>query len=254
MGKGHKKPPKGERLDATLVRLGLADSKARAQAFILAGKVKVAGETVRVAGAAVKRGAAVTVDSEPAWASRGAGKLLGALQAFDWLADCMDGADCLDIGASTGGFTDVLLRHGAARVVALDVGYGLLHWRLQSDERVHVMDRTNIRHVTPNDLPFQPQLATCDASFISVRRFLPTVRTLLPVGGVFVVLVKPQFELLKSDVPAGGVVRDEALRQSTLKAVQDAAPMAGFAVAGAVDSPVTGPKGNREFLLALRAS
>ena len=163
----------------------------------------------------------------------------------------MRGARCLDIGASTGGFTDVLLRHGAQAVVALDVGYGQLHWRLQSDPRVMIMDRTNIRHVQPQDLPWAPAVATCDASFISVRLFLPVVYGLLRPGGVFVVLVKPQFEVGRGRVGKGGVVRDEAVRQSALDEVRQAAVGLGFGVLGAVDSPVVGPKGNREFLLAL---
>ena len=157
----------------------------------------------------------------------------------------------LDIGASTGGFTDVALHCGAARVVAVDVGYGQLHWRLQSDPRVVVMDRTNIRTLSPGALPAPPTVAVCDASFISVRLFLDVVLRELAPGGVFVVLVKPQFEVGRDAVGKGGVVRDEGERQRALAEVRAESLRVGFCDRGACDSPVAGPKGNVEFLLVL---
>jgi len=240
-----------QRLDVLLVERGLAESRARAQALILAGRVVVDERRRDKPGEAVPQDAQVKVKGGSDWASRGAGKLLGALEAWPWLRERVRGARCLDIGASTGGFTDVLLRHGAQAVVALDVGYGQLHWRLQQDPRVTVMDRTNVRHVRPEDLPWAPDVITCDASFISVRLFLAVVYALMRPGGVFVVLVKPQFEVGRERVGKGGVVRDEAVRQSALNDVREAALALGFEALGAVDSPVVGPKGNREFLLAL---
>jgi len=239
------------RLDQRLVELGLAESRARAQALVLAGQVRVDGERAHKAGQAVAPEALVEVERDDGWASRAAGKLLGALSAFPWLAERIAGADCLDIGASTGGFTDVLLRHGAARVVALDVGYGQLHERLRADARVIVMDRTNIRTLPAGALPFTPAVATCDASFISLRLFMDVVFRELAPGGVYVALVKPQFEVGKELVGKGGVVRDEALRQGALASVSAAARAAGFDIAGAVDAPVHGPAGNREILLVV---
>lgn len=217
----------------------------------MAGKVHVDGRKRTKPGERIKADAEITVASDDGWASRGAYKLLGAIEAFPWLGDRMQGAHCLDIGASTGGFTDVLLRHGAAGVVAVDVGYGQLVWRLQSDERVVVMDRTNIRYVEAAKLPWAPDLVTCDASFISVTRFLDVVFGLMAPGGVFVVLVKPQFEVGRDRVGKGGVVRDDVLRLSALSDVQNAAEAAGFKTLGSEDSPLAGPKGNREILLVL---
>ncbi|MCA9515268.1 MAG: TlyA family RNA methyltransferase [Myxococcales bacterium] len=243
--------PARPRLDALLVDRGLVESEAHAQGLILAGKVFVRGQRVDKAGTRVADDAPVEVREDHGWASRGAFKLLGALEAFPWLAERVRGADCLDVGASTGGFTDVLLRHGAARVIALDVGYGILHWRLRSDARVVVMDRTNIRTLEPGALPFAPSVATCDASFISVRSFLDVVFRELAPGGVFVVLVKPQFELGREEVPDGGVVSDEAARVRALEDVAASAVVAGFTVRGHAESPLSGPRGNREWLLAL---
>lgn len=240
------------RLDALLVERGLAPSIERARALILAGRVIVGEHRHDKPGERFPADAQPTVKGdEDAYASRGAHKLLGAIEAFDWLAARIAGADCLDIGASTGGFTDVLLRHGAKRVAAVDVGYGQLHWRLQSDPRVTVLDRTNIRQVTPADLAFAPSFATCDASFISTRLFMDVVWGLLAPGGTYVLLVKPQFEVAREDVGRNGVVRDDALRQEALDAVRDAALAAGFQCRGHVDSPIAGPEGNREILLVL---
>lgn len=242
---------RGTRLDVRLVTDGFADTRARAQALVLAGKVKVDGRRADKAGSAVAEGAHIDVDSDDGWASRGAHKLLGAIAAFPDFAARISGADCLDIGASTGGFTDVLLRHGAARVIALDVGYGQLHERLRTDPRVIVLDRTNIRLLPPGALPFVPAIAVCDASFISVRLFLSVVFRELAPGGLFLVLVKPQFEVGKGRVGKGGVVRDEVDRRGALDEVIAAAALAGFSARGHADSPLPGPAGNREWLLLL---
>jgi len=243
--------PKKQRLDAALVARGLVETRSRAQALILAGKVDVGGQRCDKAGTRVAEDAEITVREGQDWASRGAYKLLGALDAFPWLLERLAGADVLDIGASTGGFTDVALRHGAARVIAVDVGYGQLHWRLQSDERVTVLDRTNIRTLPEGSLPFRPTFAVCDASFISVRLFLDVVFRELAPGAPFVVLVKPQFEVGREAVGKGGVVRDEDERQRALSEVRAEATRVGFADRGACDSPVSGPKGNLEHLLVL---
>lgn len=245
---------RGTRLDAWLVDHGLAETRARAQALILAGKVKVGGKRADKAGQAIAEAldpADVEVDSDDGWASRGAHKLLGAIAAFPELAARIADADALDIGASTGGFTDVLLRHGARRVIALDVGWGQLHERLRQDPRVVIVDRTNIRTLPPDTLPFVPSIATCDASFISVRLFLDIVFRELAPGGLFVVLVKPQFEVGKDLVGKGGVVRDDTLRQHALDLVSTRAVEVGFLVRGHAESPLAGPAGNREWLLLL---
>ncbi len=239
------------RLDQLLVSRGLAETRARAQALILAGKVRVDGARVDKAGHALQEDAELEVESDDGWASRGAHKLLGALVAFPAFAAKIPDSDCIDIGASTGGFTDVLLRHGARRIVALDVGYGQLHERLRQDPRVLVLDRTNIRTLPPGNLPYTPSIAVCDASFISVRLFLDVVHRELQLGGLFLVLVKPQFEVGRDKVGKGGVVRDDALRQEALDAVTARAIEVGFEPLGAVESPLAGPSGNREWLLLL---
>ncbi len=242
---------KGVRIDAWLVDEGITESRARAQALVLAGKVTIDGKRVDKAGTAVPEGANVVVASDDGWASRGAHKLLGAIAAFPAFAAAIAGADALDIGASTGGFTDVLLRHGAGRVIAVDVGYGQLHERLRQDARVVVMDRTNIRLLEAGALPFVPRIAVCDASFISVRLFLDVVFRELAPGGLFVVLVKPQFEVGRERVGKGGVVRDDALRREALDDVVKRGVEVGFVALGHADSPLAGPAGNREWLLLL---
>jgi 23S rRNA (cytidine1920-2'-O)/16S rRNA (cytidine1409-2'-O)-methyltransferase len=242
-----------ERLDVLLVERGLASTRARAQALVLAGRVVVGEHRHDKPGERLARDVDIAVKGEEdEYASRGAHKLLGAIAAFHELADAIRDADCLDIGASTGGFTDVMLRYGARRVIAVDVGYGLLHWRLRSDERVVAMDRTNIRHLGPADLPVVPSFATCDASFISTRQFMGVVWALLAPGGLYVVLVKPQFEVARGRVGQNGVVSDPAARQEALDAVRESALGAGFDALGHVDSPILGPEGNREILLVLK--
>jgi 23S rRNA (cytidine1920-2'-O)/16S rRNA (cytidine1409-2'-O)-methyltransferase len=231
-----------KRLDVLLVERGLAESRAQAQALVMAGLVPGYDKP----GQQVDENAEVAVERGPDYVSRGGEKLANGLDALR--VDVAD-LDAADVGASTGGFTDVLLQRGAARVVAIDVGYGQLHPRLRSDPRVVVLERTNARELT--ELPFAPQLVVCDVSFISVRTALPPVLRLAAPGWQAVVLVKPQFEAGRADVGKGGVVRDLAVRARVVREVSDAALGWGASVAGVVHSGLPGPKGNREFFLHL---
>jgi 23S rRNA (cytidine1920-2'-O)/16S rRNA (cytidine1409-2'-O)-methyltransferase len=231
-----------KRLDVLLVERGLAESRAQAQALVMAGLVPGFSKP----GQQVGEDAELEVIRGPEYVSRGGEKLANGL---DRLGVDPAGLDCLDIGASTGGFTDVLLRRGAARVIALDVGYGQLHPRLRDDPRVTVLERTNAR--TVESLPFPPRLVVCDVSFISVRLALPPVLRLAAPRWQAVVLVKPQFEAGRAEVGRGGVVRDADVHRRVLRDVADAAPGWGAIVAGVVDSGLPGPKGNREFFLHL---
>jgi 23S rRNA (cytidine1920-2'-O)/16S rRNA (cytidine1409-2'-O)-methyltransferase len=231
-----------KRLDVLLVERGLAESRTQAQALVMAGLVPGYDK----AGAQVDESAELTVERGAPYVSRGGGKLAHGL---DLLGVDPAGLDCLDVGASTGGFTDVLLQRGARRVVAVDVGYGQLHPRLRDDPRVVVLERTNARELT--ELPFPPQLVVCDVSFISVRTALPPALRLAAPGWQAVVLVKPQFEAGRADVGKGGVVRDREVRRRVLREVAEAAPEWGASVVGVVDSGLPGPKGNREFFLHL---
>ena len=228
-----------KRLDVLLVERGLVESRAQAQALVLAGLVpghEKAGEQVDEA-------AELTVMSPPPYVSRGGEKLAHAL---DVLRVDPAGLDCLDVGASTGGFTDVLLQRGAARVIALDVGHGQLYPRLRADPRVVVLERTNAREV--RELPFAPELVTCDVSFISVRTALPPVLSHAAPGWQALVLVKPQFEAGRADAPKG-VVRHPEVHRRVLREVADASSAWGGRILGVVDSGLPGPKGNREFVL-----
>jgi 23S rRNA (cytidine1920-2'-O)/16S rRNA (cytidine1409-2'-O)-methyltransferase len=233
-----------KRLDVLLVERGLAESRSQAQALVLAGLVPGYDKP----GTQVDDAAPLEVERPPRFVSRGGEKLAHALEVFP--VD-PSGKDCLDVGASTGGFTDCLLQAGAARVIALDVGYGQLHPRLRADGRVTVLERTNARTVTA--LPFAPALVVCDVSFISVKTALPPVLKLAAPGWKAIVLVKPQFEAGKADAPKG-VVRDHDVRRRVLHDVCTAAAGWGCAVAGVVDSGLPGPKGNREYLVHLRDS
>ncbi len=234
-----------KRLDVVLVERGLAESRAQAQALVMAGLVTGYDKP----GAQVEEDAELTVERGPRYVSRGGEKLAHALDRFG-----IDpaGLDCLDVGASTGGFTDVLLQRGARRVVAVDVGYGQLHPRLRDDPRVTVLERTNVREL--EQLPFAPQLVVCDVSFISLRKALPPALRLAAPAWAAVVLVKPQFEAGRADVGKRGVVRDREVRRRVLREVAEATPGWGASVAGVVDSGLPGPKGNREFFLHLVAS
>jgi 23S rRNA (cytidine1920-2'-O)/16S rRNA (cytidine1409-2'-O)-methyltransferase len=231
-----------KRLDVVLVERGLADSRTQAQALVMAGQVPGYDKP----GQQVDENAELTVARGPAYVSRGGDKLAHGLDA---LGVDPRGLDAIDIGASTGGFTDVLLQRGAARVIGVEVGYGQLHPRLRDDPRVVVLERTNAR--TLAELPFAPQLVVCDVSFISVRIALPPVLRLAAPGWQAVVLVKPQFEAGREDVGKGGVVRDPAVRARVLREIAAAATTWGASVVNVVDSGLPGPKGNREFLLQL---
>jgi 23S rRNA (cytidine1920-2'-O)/16S rRNA (cytidine1409-2'-O)-methyltransferase len=239
------------RLDQLLVDRGLAASRDRARRLVEAGKVLVAGRTLD------KPGARVPVDAElrllepdHPFVSRGGLKLEGVL---DPLGVVPEGRICADLGASTGGFTDCLLRRGAARVHAVDVGYGILDWRLRSDPRVRVHERTNVRHLTLEQLGEAVELAVGDLSFISLAMILPAVRRILLPGGEAVVLVKPQFEVGRGRVGKGGIVRDDRLRLAAVEAVLGEARAGGFQALGQMPSPIAGQKGNREVFVHLRA-
>jgi 23S rRNA (cytidine1920-2'-O)/16S rRNA (cytidine1409-2'-O)-methyltransferase len=231
-----------KRLDVLLVERGLAESRTQAQALVMAGLVAGFSKP----GQQVADDVELVVARGPEYVSRGGEKLAHGL---DRLGIDPAGLDCLDVGASTGGFTDVLLRRGAARVIALDVGYGQLHPRLRDDPRVIVLERTNARRV--QSLPFPPRLVVCDVSFISARLALPPVLRLAAPGWQAVVLVKPQFEAGRAEVGKGGVVRDLEVRRRVAREVAGAALGWGATVAGVVDSGLPGPKGNRELFLHL---
>jgi 23S rRNA (cytidine1920-2'-O)/16S rRNA (cytidine1409-2'-O)-methyltransferase len=231
-----------KRVDVLLVERGLAESRAQAQALVLAGLVPGYDKP----GTQVDEGAALEVERPPPYVSRGGHKLANALDA---LGIDPAGRDALDVGASTGGFTDVLLQRGAARVIALDVGYGQLHPKLRGDPRVTVLERTNARELT--ELPFPPELVTCDVSFISVRKALPPALALAAPGWEALVLVKPQFEAGRGEVGKGGVVRDPEVQRRVLREVAEAAEAWGGETAAVVDSGLPGPKGNRELFLHL---
>ncbi len=238
------------RLDQALVERGLAPSRARAQSLILAGLVRVDGLLADKAGKAVAEGARVEViGPDHPWVSRGGVKLAAALAAFD--VD-PSGKRCLDVGASTGGFTDVLLENGAVQVVALDVGRGQLDWKLRSDPRVVVIEGVNARLLAPEDVPGPFGVVTVDVSFISLRLVLPALLGVLAAGGDLVALVKPQFEAGRGQVGKGGVVRDPEVRERAIVSVLEAATALGLVCLGRMASPIPGPAGNVEELVHLR--
>ncbi len=238
------------RLDAELVRRGLARSRQQAAELIESGRVVVRGVPAGKPATVVDRDTPVVVreTGEREWASRGAHKLIGALDA---LAVDVRGARCLDAGASTGGFTDVLLDRGAAHVVAVDVGYGQLIWRLRIDDRVRVIDRTNVRTLEPDVIGGPVLITVADLSFISLRTVLPALTACTAAGGELLPMVKPQFEVGRERLGAGGVVRDPALRLAALAEVTAAARALGWVLRGAVASPLPGPSGNVEYFLRL---
>jgi 23S rRNA (cytidine1920-2'-O)/16S rRNA (cytidine1409-2'-O)-methyltransferase len=241
------------RLDAELVRRGLARSREDASELIAAGRVTISGRLATKPATAVDPGAPLLVKADVAdenWASRGAHKLIGALAAFP---DVMvEGRRCLDAGASTGGFTDVLLRRGAKEVVAVDVGYGQLVWRLQTDERVRLYDRTNVRTLTPEAIGGPAELIVADLSFISLTLVLPALTACAAPGADLVPMVKPQFEVGRERLGAGGVVRDLGHRADAVAGVVRAAGLLGWGLTGVVASPLPGPSGNVEFFVHLR--
>ena len=236
------------RLDVWLAGHGLAESREKAQALVMAGRVTVDGQRAGKPGAPVRDGAAVAVVAGPAHVGRGALKLAGAMDA---LGVSPAGRVAVDVGASTGGFTETLLERGALRVYAVDVGRGQLHERLRQDPRVVVRDRVNARALSPQVVPEPCSLAVVDVSFISVRKILPALLSILAPGAEALVLVKPQFEVGRFQVGRGGLVKDEALHLQALRDVAGEAQGLGYAVRGACPSPVTGTSGNREFFLCL---
>ncbi len=239
------------RLDTLLVERGLADSRARAQALVLAGAVRVGEEVVTKAGFRIAPDADVRVEPPRggSFVSRAGEKLAHALDVFKVE---VEGRDCLDAGASTGGFTDVLLRRGARRVVTVDVGYGQLDWSLRNDPRVFVMERTNVRRLSGEDLPFAPDLLVADLSFISLVVALENLLSTTPSIGGAVVLVKPQFEAGPKRVGRGGLVRDPAVHAAVVRGVAEAFEPIGFGAVNVARSPVAGRKvGNVEYLLRL---
>ncbi|WP_236795353.1 TlyA family RNA methyltransferase [Amycolatopsis sp. GM8] len=244
--------PRRARLDAELVRRGLARSREHASTLITEGKVTVRGMVASKPATGVDTDAAIVVRAgdDPGWASRGAYKLLGALDAFESLT--VEGKRCLDAGASTGGFTDVLLRRGAAQVVAADVGRGLLDWRLQTDDRVLVLDKTNVRTLTPEQIGGPVDVVVGDLSFISLRLVLPALAACALPDADLVPMIKPQFEVGKDRLGSGGVVRDPGLRAETVLEVLAAARELGLYPHGVVASPLPGPSGNVEYFAWLR--
>jgi 23S rRNA (cytidine1920-2'-O)/16S rRNA (cytidine1409-2'-O)-methyltransferase len=238
------------RLDTLLARRGLFESRARAAASVMAGEVRLgpAGDRAAKPGQLVPDEVSVAVDERPRFVSRGGTKLANALAAT---GVAPAGRRCLDVGASTGGFTDCLLQGGAAHVVALDVAYGELSWSLRSDERVTVLERTNARAIAPGDLPYAPDLIVADVSFISLAKVLPAVLACAAPRFDALAMVKPQFELGRGRVGKGGVVREPADRREALVAVAVVAAAAGAAVMGFASSGLPGPKGNRETFVWL---
>ncbi len=240
------------RLDQLIVDRGLAPSRERARAVILAGDVSVDGRPAVKAGTFVSIEAKIVLRTpDHPWVGRGGVKLVHALDTF---AIDPTGMTALDIGASTGGFTDVLLQRGAAQVVALDVGHNQIDWKIRTDPRVHVLEGVNARYLTEDQLPASARtfnLVTIDVSFISLRHILPVVPPLLADGAHVIALIKPQFEAGKSDVGKGGIVRDERIHARVIDEVTEAARQAGLAQRGLEPSPITGTEGNREFLLHL---
>jgi 23S rRNA (cytidine1920-2'-O)/16S rRNA (cytidine1409-2'-O)-methyltransferase len=242
-------PMEKTRLDVLLVERGLAESRSQAQRLVMAGQVRVNGEVMLRSAASVPLQASLEVDRGPRFVSRGGEKLEAALQAFSLP---VQGSVCADVGASTGGFTDCLLQHGAARVYAIDVGHGILDWKLRQDARVVVMEETNARFL--EHLPEPVQLVTIDVSFISLKIILPVIRSWelagdeSPVGSV-IALIKPQFEAGRQQVGRGkGVIRDPEVHRQVLMDVLGYAEELGYSICGLIRSPLLGPKGNTEFL------
>jgi len=237
------------RIDILLTECGLAETRQEAHALVMAGQVKVGDQVVFTPATKVPRDAQLRIDKGPQFVSRGGEKLAAALDAFEI---GISGKICADIGASTGGFTDCLLQHGAACVYAIDVGKGILHWKLRQDPRVVVMEGTNARYV--ESLPDQIDMVTVDASFISAKMLLPVIQSWISSGnGEVIVLVKPQFEAGRAEVSRGeGVIRDPAIHRRVLMDILEFSQKIGYQVQGLIRSPLKGPKGNIEFLSLLR--
>lgn len=239
-----------ERLDKLVVRRGLAGSRERARALIMGGKVLVGGNLVTKSGALVDCDAPITLKAEDIpYVSRGGLKLEAAIRKFH--ID-LRGKTAMDVGASTGGFTDCMLGQGAEKVYAVDVGYGQLDLRLRQDPRVVLLERTNIRYLEREKIPDEIDIATVDVSFISLKTVMPRIVEFIKLGGAIVALIKPQFEVRRGDVGKGGVVRDEKKRIEAVRAVEENMKSLGLSVVGVMESPVRGPKGNIEYLIYLR--
>jgi 23S rRNA (cytidine1920-2'-O)/16S rRNA (cytidine1409-2'-O)-methyltransferase len=237
-----------QRLDLLLIERGLVDSREKGQALILAGQVLVDGQKVDKPGHAVAPDAKIELAEQPRYVGRGGLKLEAALDHF---GISVAGKICLDIGSSTGGFTDCLLQRGAERVYAIDAGTAQLDWKLRNDPRVVVREQLNARYLSANEVPEPIHLAVCDVSFISITMILPVLPNLLAPGAEMVILVKPQFELERHQVGKGGIIRDPALHQQACRRVDDAVKQLGFSTA-IIPSPVLGAEGNQEFLLHAR--
>jgi 23S rRNA (cytidine1920-2'-O)/16S rRNA (cytidine1409-2'-O)-methyltransferase len=241
--------PTKKRLDTLLVEKGLATSREQARALIMAGQVLVEGLRVEKPGKEMPLDAQIFVKEQMPYVSRGGLKLESALDGFE-----VDpkGLSLLDAGASTGGFTHCLLERGARRVISVDVGYGQFDWRLRGDPRVILLERTNIRFLDPTSLPYSVDAVVADLSFISLTLVFPKFAEILPVAGWMIPLVKPQFEVGRADVGKGGVVRDDRKVSAAIEKVKRCAERSGFQVLGQLESPIKGPKGNREFFLHLK--
>ena len=241
-------PHRVQRLDEALVARGLAESRTQAQRLIRAGSVRVDGQLVVRPSHSVRERSCIELLARPRFVSRGGEKLEAAFQAFGL---CAEGKICLDVGASTGGFTDCLLQHGARRVYAVDVGRGTLHWKLRTDPRVVSLEGINARYLSSRDVPEPVGLAVVDVSFISLRLVLPAIVPLVEVRGDIVTLIKPQFEAGRNEVGRGGVIRSQEVRQRVVDSVrQFGVESLGLVWVGVIPSPVKGPAGNVEFLAA----
>jgi len=250
MDSRHGRTGKKLRLDSELVRRGLVDTRNKAKALIMAGQVYVDGERVDKAGTLVHIRAHITLKEDSLkFVSRGGFKLEAALESFD--LDVRDKI-ALDVGASTGGFTDCLLQFGAAKVYAIDVGYGQLDWKLRNDPRVVVMEKVNARYLKPEDVGEPADIAVMDVSFISLTKIIPPVIKLLKPGAVIVALIKPQFEVGKGEVGKGGIVRDEAKHKEVVNNISCFVKGERLSVLGVMESPVLGAEGNKEFLIAAK--
>jgi 23S rRNA (cytidine1920-2'-O)/16S rRNA (cytidine1409-2'-O)-methyltransferase len=238
------------RLDQLMVQKGLAESREKAKASIMAGEVMVDGSRADKPGHIFPEESEITIKTQSMpFVSRGGLKLEAAISHFN--ID-VNGLVMLDIGASTGGFTDCLLQHGAKRVIAIDVGYGQMHWKLRNDPRVTVIEKTNARNLLPEDIKEQPDAAVIDVSFISLKLIIPPVAALLPENTFITALIKPQFEAGKGEVGKGGVVRDEDTHNRIIADIGDFCKKQGLDPVGVIPSPILGPKGNREFLIFIK--
>jgi len=243
-------PKNKTRLDISLLDKKLAPTRQRAQALIMAGKILVNQEPITKPGTRISESDVIIVKgTDMPYVSRGGIKLAEALTQFQIDAA---GRHCMDIGASSGGFTDCLLQNGAAHVVAVDVGYGQIAWKLRQDPRVTILERTNIRYLTVEKVPFPVDLAVIDVSFISLKIVVPAIRNFLKVDATVVTLIKPQFEVGRDRVGKGGVVKNPALHEEVIQSLSQFFETGGFRVHGVIPSPITGPKGNKEFLCHMK--